>query len=251
MVANNISGGIALLQACLNGARALVEHHALPISPAAIAADAIAARAAGANALHVHPRDSDGAESLWASDIAATVRAVREAVPGMPVGVATGAWVEPDPDRRLALIEGWDVLPDYASVNLSEVGAAAVIDVLVRKGVGVEAGIWNVDDAAYFVRLPTMNHVLRVLVEMQSNDGSEATAMYRATRKVLDDAGATAPILLHGEGGSVWPMVQLARSERLDTRIGLEDGLHLPNGLIAACNAELITAARAILDGPA
>lgn len=239
-----------MLQACLNGARARAEHTALPITPAEIAADAVAARAAGAMALHVHPRDRNGAESLRAHDIAETVLAVRKAVPGMPVGVATGAWVEPDPDRRVAFIREWQVLPDYASVNLSEEGASAVIDALLIIGVGVEAGIWHDDDAARFTRLPSMNKVLRILIEMQADKAAEATTMYHATRQILQDAGAAAPILLHGEGGSVWPMVQLSLAMGHDTRVGLEDGLHLPDGTIAKDNAEIIASACTILNAP-
>jgi uncharacterized protein (DUF849 family) len=238
-----------MLQACLNGARTPAEHHALPISASEVAADAIKARAAGAEALHVHPRSPDGAESLMAADIAATVQAVRKAAPGMPVGVATGAWIEPDPKRRVALINSWTVLPDYASVNLCEDGAADVIDVLIAKGIGVEAGIWNMEDAHLFVRLPTMNKALRILLEMQSDNAAEATAMFTATRAILQEAGAIAPILLHGEGGSVWPMVRLAHAQGHDTRVGLEDGLHLPNGKVAADNLEIITAAQRIIGG--
>ena len=241
-----------MLQACLNGARKASEHAALPITPAEIAADARLAWAAGAEALHIHPRGAMGEESLDAADIATTLQAVRAAVPDMPVGVATGAWIEPDPARRVAAIERWQVLPDYASVNLCEEGAPGVMAVLIAKGVGVEAGVWSVADAEAFVRLPVRNSVLRILLEMQEQDGAEAAATYRAARAVLeragfDRAGTRVPVLLHGEGGSVWPMVSLAASEGLDTRVGLEDGLHLPNGTIARDNADIVAAARHVI----
>ena len=46
--------------------------------------------------------------------------AIRAAIPGTLVGISTGAWIERDDDRRLAHMAAWRELPDYASVNLSE-----------------------------------------------------------------------------------------------------------------------------------
>jgi len=82
-----------------------------------LARDAAACVAAGAGAIHMLPRDADGRETL---DVDACVRAVRAAC-GVPVGVSTGAWIEPDLERRLDLIGAWNE-PDYASVNVSEDG---------------------------------------------------------------------------------------------------------------------------------
>ncbi len=53
-----------LLKACLNGARHADEHPALPVSVEALAADAVACVRAGAGAIHMHPRDAEGRESL-------------------------------------------------------------------------------------------------------------------------------------------------------------------------------------------
>lgn len=109
-----------LLQAALNGDRAKAEHGAVPASAEELAADAAACVAAGAGAIHMHPRDAEGGETLEPQVIDAAVLAVGEAA-GVPVGVSTGAWIEPDLERRLVLIRGWSA-PDYASVNLSEDG---------------------------------------------------------------------------------------------------------------------------------
>ena len=49
----------------------------MPLTPAEVAASAAAAVEAGAEAVHVHPRGADGAESLEAGDIAAAVAALR------------------------------------------------------------------------------------------------------------------------------------------------------------------------------
>lgn len=53
----------------------------------------------------------------------------------------------------------------------------------------------------------------------------------------------TTTVLLHGEEESTWSMVSLAGRLGLDSRIGLEDCLHLPDGRTATGNAELVEAA--------
>ena len=51
-----------LIQACLNGSRTLGEHPALPITPQELARDAQRVVAAGARALHIHPRNTQGVQ---------------------------------------------------------------------------------------------------------------------------------------------------------------------------------------------
>src|SRR5204862_2418401 len=110
-----------------------------------LARDAAACVAAGAGAIHIHPRDRDGRERLEPEVVDSAVRAVR-AAGGVPVGVSTGTWIEPDLERRWKLVRAWRE-PDYASVNVSEEGSADVMRALVDAGVGIEAGVWSVEDA--------------------------------------------------------------------------------------------------------
>jgi uncharacterized protein (DUF849 family) len=97
-----------------------------------LARDAAACVAAGADAIHMHPRDAEGRETLEAAVVDDVAARVRDAC-GVPVGVSTGAWIEPDLERRLDLIRAWSA-PDYASVNLSEAGSERVMQALVRRG---------------------------------------------------------------------------------------------------------------------
>ena len=78
-----------MLQACLNGGRAPGNTARVPVSPEELARDAREVRAAGADALHVHPRNDKGCESLDPEDVASVLLAIDEAVPGMPMGVGT------------------------------------------------------------------------------------------------------------------------------------------------------------------
>jgi uncharacterized protein (DUF849 family) len=63
---------------------------------------------------------------------------------------------------------------------------------------------------------------------------------------VLDRAGLRRPIHLHGFDATVWLFVELARQRRWSTRVGLEDGKHLPDGTMASNNAALVAAAIAM-----
>ncbi len=237
------------LQACLNGAKTRRHHPAVPLTAAALARDAAAVRRAGAESLHIHPRDAQGRESLAAADVAAALTAVREAAPGMPVGISTGGWIAPGGPARLAPMRTWKVLPDYVSVNIHEPEAESIVALMQARGIGVEAGIWTRAAAARFVASRTPRHSLRILVEMTAEDPEAAAAEAEAVLRMLDDAGIAVPILLHGEGGSVWPMVRMAAERGLATRVGLEDGHALPGGAVAANNAALVAEAARILAG--
>lgn len=227
------------LQACLNGARPL-DTPGLPVTPDEVARDAQAVCGLGAVCLHIHPRDSDGAESLAPADVAAHLRAVREAVPGIPVGISTGDWITPR-FGRLEDMQGWTERPDYVSVNLCEPDAGAVIALMRQMGIGIELGLASLADLG---RLPAgAQGMTRAMIEMNDADvaaaETEARAMLQALRQRLPDI----PVLLHGFDGTAWDFIRLAADWGCDeTRIGMEDRLTLPDGR-PADNAALIGAA--------
>ncbi|WP_405635548.1 3-keto-5-aminohexanoate cleavage protein [Streptomyces sp. NBC_01178] len=237
-----------MLQVCLNGARSRAECAHLPVTPRQLASAARDAVDAGAEDVHLHPKDRDGRDTLEPEAVAAAVEAVRAAVPGVPVGVTTGAWAAADPRDRAQRVRAWTVLPDHASVNWHEDGAPEVAEALLGRGVGVEAGVYSGTPAARrFLDWPGAGRVLRVLAETAEADPREAV---RAAARLLDAlAPAAAPVLLHGEEAAAWPVLRLAASRGLDTRIGLEDVLRLPDGSPAPDNAALVGAARAIVRG--
>ncbi|MDP9812038.1 uncharacterized protein (DUF849 family) [Rhizobium tibeticum] len=234
-----------IVQACINGARPTDYHPRLPLTPEAIARDAAAVVAAGAAELHFHPRAADGKERLIAVD--ETIDAVRRTCPGSLVGVSTGAWIEGDELRTLEAIRQWSVLPDYASVNLSESNAPAVMTLLREKGIGIEVGLASVADAERYIRLEAHERVLRILIELDNEQELQAARdVAKGIVDTLQRANVQRPILMHGFDATVWPFVQLAKEQRYSTRVGLEDGKLLPDGAIAANNAELVAAAVAI-----
>ena len=232
------------LKACINGARTPDQHPNLPVTPEQLAAAALASHQAGARAVHMHPKTADGVDSLQPEVVAAAVHAVRHVVPGLPLGVTTGFWALSDPDKRLRAVEGWTVLPDFASVNWHEPGSETLAHLLLRMGVGVEVGIFHAEAAASWAKSEIATHCMRVMVEL-GPDGDIATA-----DDVLGGvlaAGSPAPVLLHGLNESCWPLLEHAGARGVQARIGMEDTLVLPDGSPAPDNAALVAAAVQLL----
>jgi uncharacterized protein (DUF849 family) len=223
------------VKACLNGGRTRAEHPAVPLTPAELAADAIAVRRAGAFAVHVHPRDDGGAETLKARACDSAVAAIRAAVPGMPIGLSTSENIDPDPFARAAAIQAWRRPPDFVSVNISELGWAGIVRAALHAGIGVEAGLAAPSDAEEFARSPFVHRALRALVEV---DGGVEEA--RATARLVPDGLAQ---LWHGYEERTWEVVSAGAAQGFDIRVGLEDTLVLPDGRAATDNAQLVAAA--------
>jgi len=198
---------------------------------------------AGAAALHVHPRGADGIETLEAGACAAAVTAIRERCPGIPVGLSTGAWMAPEPGARERLLESWTILPDFVSVNFSEKGTAEICATLIRRGVGIEAGLWSVDDVRVLIDSGLAPWCLRVLIETQPPDRAEAVAAAAAMDADLDEAQVWLPRLHHGDGLATWSVLDAALARGHDIRVGLEDTLQLPDGSRARDNAALVAEA--------
>ena len=78
-----------MLKAALNGERERGSHPALPLGAAELAADAAAYVRAGAAAIHIHPRDDDGWETLAAD-----------------LGIEAGIWSVDDAERLAASVPG-------------------------------------------------------------------------------------------------------------------------------------------------
>lgn len=230
-----------MLQACLNGALTKDEYPHIPISASELADAAAKCVVEGADSIHLHPRDGDGQERLDPDVVDAVVEHVR-AKCGVPVCVSTGAWIEPDAQRRVSRIRGW-TQPDLATVNVSEDGAADVMGALLEIGIGVEAGIWSVEDVERLASLGLAEDVTRVLVEPVEVPPHEAETVVADIHLALDYHAVGPPRLQHGDGEATWILVADAFRRGIDTRIGFEDTLSLPDGQLAVSNAELVRAA--------
>ncbi|CAM4369914.1 3-keto-5-aminohexanoate cleavage protein [Deinococcus marmoris] len=236
-----------MLKAALNGNRTPDEHPRIPVTPQQLAGAAHEAVEAGADALHLHPRNAAGAESLDAEDAAQALNAVRAACPGVPVGISSGWWILPDSEKRLAAVRAWTVLPDFVSVNWHEEQSPELAELLLERGIGVEAGLWTADAVRGFLDWPRRDEVLRLLLEMPDKPIRDYKAELGKMFALLDASDLDKPTVLHGLGESAWPLLREAARRGLSARIGLEDTLLLPGDFAAANNAELVRVAREML----
>jgi uncharacterized protein (DUF849 family) len=232
------------VKACINGARTPDAHPNLPVTPDQLATAALAAHGAGAKAVHMHPKNDHGVDSLLPEHVDAAVAAVRHAVPGLPLGVTTGYWALPDVEARLRAVDGWTVLPDFASVNWHEPGSQDLARLLLSKGLGVEVGIFDVEAAESWAASEIAQHCMRVMIELQ---GDADLAIADELLGQVAAAGSPAPVLLHGLDESCWPLLEHAGARRVQTRIGMEDTLRLPDGSTAPDNEALVSAAVKLL----
>ncbi|MFI5734664.1 3-keto-5-aminohexanoate cleavage protein [Kribbella sp. NPDC051587] len=227
-----------MIKACLNGDRTRADHPGVPITPDELAHAAAAAVQAGADALHLHPRGTDELESLHWPEIRAAVDAVRTACPGVSIGVSTREPIVPDLTERLRLIADWEPGPDFASVNFHEPGACEVADLLITRGIAVEAGLFTPEAAATY--LTWSGPTLRILVEAipTISPGPDGPT---AAQSILAALPPHTPALVHGENHWAWPTLHWARAHRHDLRLGLEDTLTGPNNEPIISTADLFT----------
>ena len=230
------------VMACLNGGRTRAEHPAVPLSAAELAADARAVRAAGAFAVHIHPTDRHGVQTMDARACDAAVAAIRAAAPRLAIGVSTSAAINPDPFARAAALATWRQPPDFVSVNVSELGWTGIARAAVHAGIPIEAGLAVPAEAEELTRGSFAHQILRAVVEV---DGGADDA-----RAIADLIPAGVAQLWHGSGAQTWEVIAAAGAAGIDVRVGLEDVLVLPDGSAAADNAELVAAAVSLITAP-
>jgi uncharacterized protein (DUF849 family) len=191
---------------------------------------------------------------LDAPAVLSAVGEVQAAVPGVPVGVTTGLWAAGGSSyNRLELVAGWSgpSKPTFASVNMSEPGAAELAALLGELGIAVEAGVWTEADADTLAGtgLAGSGGLLRILIEPQDTSADGAVALAAGIEAALDRHRFTAPRLHHGYGLATWHVLRAAIALDRDIRIGLEDTVVLADGTPATSNAELVAAAVALTVG--
>jgi uncharacterized protein (DUF849 family) len=140
------------VQAALNGDS---KHPAVPRTADQTAQDAKSVIAAGARSVHIHAFNDDGAEILDGDACAKVLRATRRECPGIPISLTTAAAIVEDPSRRLAIVSSRTELPDLVTTNQGEEGIIPLCELLMSRGVDLEAGLLSVEDARKFVAAPS------------------------------------------------------------------------------------------------
>lgn len=236
-----------MLQAALNGSRPEDAHPALPVQARHLARDARAVFRLGITSVHVHPRGPDRLETIEPAYVGDAVAAIRAEVPSMEIGVTTGRWVQPDTRLRIEAVRAWGRLgvakPDMCSVNVHEPGWEEICEAAASVGIGVELGVWTGGDAVTLRKTGLPPLTRRILAESTVTDPD--TAVAESVRILRALGRQPVPVLLHGEEGGAWPVLEYALRTKQDTRIGFEDVLQRPDGWVATGNDDLVRAAQA------
>jgi uncharacterized protein (DUF849 family) len=232
------------LQAALNGDRI---HPAAPRNPAAIADAARAAVHAGAQSVHVHAFDDAGRETLDGAACAKVLRAIRALCLEIPISLTTSAAIVVDPEERFGIVEAWEEMPDLVTANQGEPGIVELCELLLSRGVGIEAGLLSVDDARAFVLSGLAHRCRRVLIEPLDADPHTAVEHAARMEDIVLSAGITLEQVHHGYGIACWAVNRRALDTGYGIRTGLEDTPLLPDGKQARDNADLVAAAARLI----
>ncbi|MET9605826.1 3-keto-5-aminohexanoate cleavage protein [Streptomyces sp. NPDC006512] len=231
----------APLQVALNGSRDAADGAAVPMSPRALAESALAAVAAGADEVLVHPRTPCGRESLSPRVVGPLLEELRGAGVRVPLAVPATIGAEPDRAGRLERVRDWSVLPDRATVSFAEPGARELGRALLARGVAVDAvvplgGAAGPEPLARFLAWAPPDHGrVRLVAELARAD----PALVAGLRWL-----PPVPVVLYGREAEAWPVLRLAARCGAGLRIGVGEVLRLADGRPARSNAELVAAAR-------
>jgi len=234
------------LQAALNGDRV---HPAAPRTASAIAAAARASVDAGAQSVHVHAFDDEGRQTLEGGACAAVLRAVRALCPAIPISLTTSAAIVSDPAKRFRIIAAWQEMPELVTANQGEAGIRELCELLLSRGVEIEAGLLSLDDARAFVLSGLAVRCRRVLVEPLDAEPEAAVRHAAAMEEIVVSAGITLEQVHHGDGIASWAVNRRALERGHGVRTGLEDTPVLPDGREARDNAELVAAVAQMIRG--
>jgi len=248
----------------------------VPVTPAQIAAEVLAARAAGAAVAHIHVRDpATGKPSRDLALYRETVARIRDAGSDVLINLTTGpgARVVPNdedparmgkgsnlvlPEERVAHV--LELRPDICSLDVATMnfGQHAMVNVprhleamarLIRDaGVKPELEVFDLGHVALAARMIADGHF-------------EGTPFLQLCLGVPWGAPATTEAMLAMRGGlpagAVWsafgisrhefPMVAQAAVLGGHVRVGLEDNLYLERGVLAPGNAALVERAAIIV----
>jgi len=232
------------LQVALNGDRI---HSAAPRSPTSIAEAARAVVRAGAHSVHVHAFDHAGRETLDGTSCAEVLGCIRRLCPDTPVSLTTSATICPDPEERWHIVEAWKALPDLVTANQGEPGIIELCELLLSRGVAIEAGLLTIDDANAFAASGLAGRCRRVLIEPLDLDPESAVRHAAMMEETVMSAGITLDQVHHGYGIASWAVNRRALDRGHGIRTGLEDVTVLPDASPAQSNADLVMAAMALI----
>lgn len=232
-----------------NGARlGKADHPALPITLDDIAQTAKACHTAGADALHLHVRDADGAHSLDAGRYREALAHLAQDVPDMAVQITTEAVGRFRVDEQLACLRA--LKPAWASVAIRETARDAV---LARRlyaqardaGTRIQHILYDTADAALLAQWqadgiiqPDQTEVILVLGRYADGLPSDPDAVRAFHAALAPDT----PWMICAFGASEHACLREAARLGGDLRVGFENSRTASDGTDWADNAASVAA---------
>lgn len=245
-----------------NGARlGKGDHPALPVTPGEVAVTAVACRAAGATAIHLHARDAEGAHTLDPLIYARYIEAVRDAVGGgLFLQVTTEAVGRYTAAEQMATVRRLPLRPDGVSLALRELVPegeehGAVRDFfawLIETGIEPQLILYAPDELERLAALRAsgvvpdeLRHVLFVLGRYLA---AGQVVEPRALLGFLKRCPPAHPWMVCAFGREETACLAMAAALGGDLRVGFENATRHGDGRVAADNAERVAAIVDIVD---
>lgn len=232
-----------------NGARrGRADHPALPVTIPETVETAVACRRAGADGLHLHVRDAEGAHSLDPGRYKEALAELARAAPDMTVQITTESAGIYDVPAQLATLRA--VAPEWASISVREIARApklvdTVYGTCADNGTRVQHILYDAADAALL-----QDWQARGLVRAGQEDVILVLGRYASGQQSRPQD--LAPLLQNIPEGAPWMLCAFGASEhaclieaaRLGgaCRVGFENSLTAADGRQHPDNAGSVAA---------
>lgn len=140
------------------------------------------------------------------------------------------------------------MLPDLVTANQGEEGITTLCEMLIGRGVGIEAGLLSPADAERFAESGLAARCVRAMVEPLDADSATACLHAATIEGTLASAGIGLEQVHHGDGLASWAVNARAIARGHGIRTGLEDTMVTPEGKTAVDNASLVAIAVSMAD---
>lgn len=251
-------GPITIAVAPNGGRRTKADHAAIPLTPAELARTAAECAEAGAAMIHVHVRDRDGKHLLDADAYRQAIGAIRDAVDDrLVVQITSETLGIYSPAQQMAVVR--DVKPQAVSLALREIvpdsasepNFASFMAWLHVERILPQIILYSPEEAVRLSNLRQRGLVPWSAVPVLYVLGRYTQGQTSSPSDLLPFLAKDMPRFTH------WSVCAFGRNEAAcvtaaallggHVRVGFENNLVLPNGSIAASNAELVATTAQIL----
>lgn len=243
-----------VIMAAPNGARrSHSDHPALPITAGELADTAASLRDAGVSVLHLHVRDTDGRHTLDPDRYREAIAAIRERIGNeLIIQVTTEAVGRYGTEEQMAVVR--ELRPEAVSLALREIcpeggdeaRAARFFAWLGEQGTWPQYILYSVADVERFEALRRRgifaDNAPFVLLVLGSYAGSKPGSPADLDSLLAAGDFSRVPWAVCCFGAAEHQVMLAAAARGGHVRIGFENNLLLPDGHLAADNAELVRA---------